>query len=169
MVDHFRVALYSIVLAIGFLVGLEIPLLMRILREGFDFREVVSSVLTFDYVGALAASLLFPLLLVPYLGMIRTGFLFGIANAGVALALLMILPRRAELRLEKVTAMLIHAVLIAGFAVSDRMQRWAETAGYEEPVVYAESTPFQRIGLTRSGHDLRPFLNRTLQDRKHLV
>src|SRR3546814_19947300 len=102
MVDHFRVALYSIVLAIGFLVGLEIPLLMRILREGFDFREVVSTVLTFDYVGALAASLLFPLLLVPYLGMIRTGFLFGIANAGVALALLMILPRRAELRLEKV-------------------------------------------------------------------
>src|SRR3546814_3914072 len=66
MVDHFRVALYSIVLAIGFLVGLEIPLLMRILREGFDFREVVSTVLTFDYVGALAASLLFPLLLVPY-------------------------------------------------------------------------------------------------------
>src|SRR3546814_3319914 len=60
MVDHFRVALYSIVLAIGFLVGLEIPLLMRILREGFDFREVVSTVLTFDYVGALAASLLFP-------------------------------------------------------------------------------------------------------------
>src|SRR3546814_9649319 len=75
---------------------------MRIRREGFDFREVVSTVLTFDYVGALAASLLFPLLLVPYLGMIRTGFLFGIANAGVALALLMILPRRAELRLEKV-------------------------------------------------------------------
>lgn len=163
MVDHFRVALYSIVLAIGFLVGLEIPLLMRILREGFDFREVVSTVLTFDYVGALAASLLFPLLLVPYLGMIRTGFLFGIANAGVALALLMILPRRAELRLEKVTAMLILAVLIAGFAVSDRMQRWAETAGYEEPVVYAESTPFQRIVLTRSGNDLRLFLNGNLQ------
>src|SRR3546814_12922733 len=91
--------------------------------------------------------------------MIRTGFLFGIANAGVALALLMILPRRAELRLEKVTAMLILAVLIAGFAVSDRMQRWAETAGYEEPGVYPESTPFPRIVLTRSGTHLRPFPN----------
>src|SRR3546814_13516208 len=95
--------------------------------------------------------------------MIRTGFLFGIAKAGVALALLMILPRRAELRLEKVTAMLILAVLIAGFAVSDRMQRWAETAGYEEPGVYAESTPFQGNVLTRSGNDLRPFLNGQLQ------
>src|SRR3546814_14941648 len=43
------------------------------------------------------------------------------------------------------------------------MQRWAETAGYEEPVVYAESTPFQRIVLTRSGNDLRLFLNGNLQ------
>jgi spermidine synthase len=60
LVEHFRVALYGLVLAIGFLVGLEIPLLMRILREDFDFRQVVSTVLTFDYVGALAASLLFP-------------------------------------------------------------------------------------------------------------
>src|SRR3546814_6370777 len=59
--------------------------------------------------------------------------------------------------------MLILAGLIAGFAVSDRMQRWAETAGYEEPVVYAESTPFQRIVLTRSGNDLRLFLNGNLQ------
>src|SRR3546814_2743389 len=74
----------------------------------------------------------------------------------------MILPRRAELRLEKVTAMLILAVLIAGFAVSDRMQRWAETAGYEEPAVYAELTPFQRIVFTRSGKDLRLFLNGNL-------
>src|SRR3954454_14537119 len=84
IVDHFRVALYALVLAIGFFVGLEIPLLMRILK-GFDFREVVSSVLTFDYVGALAASLLFPLVLMPHPGMMRPGFMFGIANAAVAL------------------------------------------------------------------------------------
>src|SRR3546814_12990569 len=71
-----------------------------------------------------------------------------------------------ELRLEKVTAMLILAVLIAGFAVSDRMQRWAETAGYAEPVVYAESTPFQRIVLTRSGNDLRLLLNGRSAERR---
>lgn len=163
VVDHFRVALYGIVLAIGFFVGLEIPLLMRILRKDFDFREVVSTVLTFDYVGALAASLLFPLLLVPYLGMIRTGFLFGIANAAVALALVMILPRRFEMWLEKAGAILILVFLVAGFAGSERLQRWAETAGYEEPIIYAESTPFQRIVLTRDDDDLRLFLNGNLQ------
>jgi spermidine synthase len=162
VVDHFRVALYALVLAIGFFVGLEIPLLMRILR-GYDFREVVSSVLTFDYVGALAASLLFPLVLMPHLGMIRTGFMFGIANAAVALALLFVLPRGHALKFEKIAAILVLLLLAAGFAASERLQRWAETEGYQEPVIYAESSPYQRIVLTRRGDDLRLYLNGNLQ------
>src|SRR5438105_5679508 len=60
--QSFRLLLYVIVILIGTLVGLEIPLLMRILRSRVDFRELVSNVLTFDYLGALGASLLFHLL-----------------------------------------------------------------------------------------------------------
>jgi spermidine synthase len=162
VIGHFRVALYFLVLAIGFFVGLEIPLLMRILKA-FDFREVVSSVLTFDYVGALAASLLFPLILMPQLGMIRTGFLFGILNAAVALALLLALPRGAALRPEKIAALLVLVLLGAGFVASDRLQRWAEVAAYQESVIYAESSRFQRIVLTRDRDDLRLYLNGNLQ------
>ena len=55
----------AIVLLVGTLVGLEIPLILRILREAVDFKELVAKVLTFDYLGALVASLLFPILLVP--------------------------------------------------------------------------------------------------------
>ena len=57
----FRVLLYGLVLLIGILVGLEIPLVMRILKRHFSQRyalkELVSQVLTFDYLGALAVSL----------------------------------------------------------------------------------------------------------------
>src|SRR5438270_6481465 len=81
----FRLMLYFIVVVIGMLVGLEIPLLMRILRERFDFKDVVAHVLTFDYLGALGASILFPLVLVPELGLVRSAILFGIINAAVAL------------------------------------------------------------------------------------
>ncbi len=162
MIEHFRVALYGIVLAIGFFVGLEIPLLMRILRE-FDFREVVSSVLTFDYVGALAASLLFPLILMPHLGMIRTGFLFGFFNAAVALALMLVLPRGTKLLAEKIAAVLVLILLVAGFVAAERLQRWAEVAAYQAPIVYAESSPYQRIVITRNGDDLRLWLNGNLQ------
>jgi spermidine synthase len=60
-VSSFRVLLYSVVFIVGVLVGLEIPLLLRILKSRVEFKELVSQVFTFDYVGALIASLLFPL------------------------------------------------------------------------------------------------------------
>jgi spermidine synthase len=84
----FRVLLYGWVGIIGVLVGLEIPLVMRILgkhtakRQGL--KDLVAQVLTFDYLGALAVSVAFPLLLVPHLGLARTGFFFGLLNAMVA-------------------------------------------------------------------------------------
>lgn len=83
--QFFRPVLYAVVVAVGTMVGLEIPLVLRILKEAVDFKELVAKVLTFDYLGALAASLLFPILLVPHLGLVRTSLLFGIANAAVGL------------------------------------------------------------------------------------
>src|SRR6478672_414461 len=81
----FRLVLYVVVVIVGVLVGLEIPLLMRILKDRFNFKDVVAHVLTFDYLGALGASLLFPLVLVPHLGLVRSALLFGLINAAVAL------------------------------------------------------------------------------------
>ncbi len=163
VVSSFRVALYGIVFVIGALVGLEIPLLMRILRGQFSFGDVVSNVLTFDYVGALAASLLFPLVLVPMLGLVRTGFLFGLLNVTVAIALLFVLPRAKALRADKAIAFVLAALLGAGMVWAERLQHMAEAAGYAENVVYATSTPYQRIALTRNGDDLRLYLNGNLQ------
>ncbi|MBC2650176.1 polyamine aminopropyltransferase [Novosphingobium aerophilum] len=163
LVGDFRIALYALVLSIGVLVGLEIPLLIRILRHRFAFRELVSNVLTYDYVGALIASLLFPLVLVPQLGMIRTGFVFGLANVAVAIALLVALRRQERVGADLAAALLVAASLLAGLAMADRLQRWSEIAFYNEPVIYARSTPYQRIVLTRRNADLRLYLNGNLQ------
>ncbi|MGL4462607.1 MAG: polyamine aminopropyltransferase, partial [Planctomycetia bacterium] len=59
----FPVVLYAIVFLIGLLVGLELPLLLRILEQHLSFKDLVARVLAFDYLGALAASILFPLFL----------------------------------------------------------------------------------------------------------
>ncbi len=163
VINDFRIALYGLVLAIGILVGLEIPLLIRILRHRFALRELVSTVLTYDYVGALAASLLFPLVLVPWLGMMRTGFVFGLANVVVAMALIWILPDRGRLMLERIAAILVSLSLLIGLFAAERMQRWAEIAVYQAPVIYAASTPYQRIVLARDGPGVRLYLNGNLQ------
>jgi spermidine synthase len=159
----FRIALYALVLVIGTLVGLEIPLLIRILRHRFALRELVSNVLTYDYVGALIASLLFPLVLVPWLGMIRTGFVFGLANVAIAIALLVALRHDRRIGFDLGAALVVTAMLLAGLAFAERLQRWSEISFYSEPIIYARSTPYQRIVMTRRGQDLRLYLNGNLQ------
>ena len=163
-VSSFRVLLYAIVLLIGTLVGLEIPLLLRILEGRLQFKDLISKVFTFDYIGALLASLLFPLVLVPYCGIARTGFLFGILNAAVGLLALWVLreqvPRAALLRTGGVAVIVL---LTVGFAYSERMITWSEAAAYGEDVIFAKSTPYQRITITRRDDDLRLYLNGNLQ------
>lgn len=85
IVSSFRVPLYGLIFLVGMLVGLEIPLLLRLLKDRIEFKDLVARVFTFDYIGALLASLLFPLVLVPHLGLVRSSFLFGMLNVVVGL------------------------------------------------------------------------------------
>ena len=163
-VNSFRVLLYGLVLIVGALVGLEIPLLLRILKDRLAFKDLVSKVFTFDYIGALLASLLFPLVLVPHLGLVRAGFLFGILNVLVGLVTVWLLRDQVTwARGHAGTGFVILAVLLSGFAQSDRIMTWSEGATYSDPVIHARSSPYQRIILTRAGNDLRLYLNGNLQ------
>ncbi|MBX3018180.1 MAG: polyamine aminopropyltransferase [Bdellovibrionaceae bacterium] len=163
-VASFRILLYSLVVLTGTLVGFEIPILMRILQNQFDFKDLVSKVFTFDYIGALLASLVFPLVLVPHLGLVRSAFLFGIFNVAVAIwALFLFSDHIKWIKSMKMTSFAVFAFLIAGFVLSDRILGFAETASYSDPVVYTKSTPYQRIVVTQTPGDVRLFLNGNLQ------
>ncbi len=162
--QSFRLVLYLVVVAIGVLVGLEIPLLMRILKHRLEFRELVAHVLTFDYLGALGASLLFPLLLVPHLGMVRSALLFGIVNAGVALWSTFLF--RAELQRPALLRAGCVAVLLAlacGMAGANWISAAADNQLFADQVIFSKQTRYQRIVLTRWKDDLRLFLNSHLQ------
>ncbi len=165
-VSFFGVVLYSMVFVIGVLVGLEIPLLMRILKDELDFKELVSRVLALDYIGALVASLLFPIFLVPKLGLIRTSLLFGMLNAGVALWatwLLEPLIANRKLTMLRVKGFVVLALLGIALIKADSLTTLAEDGLFPDQIVYAKSSPYQRIVVTRgkTGHSL--FLNGNLQ------
>src|SRR6266436_6646544 len=160
----FELILYSLVIVMGVLVGLEISLLMRIVKDRYDFRDVIAHVLTFDYLGALAASLLFPILLVPRLGLVRSAMLFGLINAAVALWSTFLfanqLPRTRGLRLACV---LVLFGLGAGLAEAKRITATAEDNIYADEIIFARDTRYQHLVLTRFKDDLRLFLNSHLQ------
>lgn len=160
----FRVTLYGVVLTIGTLVGLEIPLLLRILKDQLQFKDLVSRVLTFDYVGALIASLLFPIVLVPQLGLVRTSLLFGLINALVGLwSTWLLADGLAHVIRLRVKAVAVSLLLICGFAFSNQMTLFFEEHLYHDEVVHAQSSPYQRIIVTRGRNGFSLFLNGNLQ------
>lgn len=164
--DWFHIVLFGTVFVIGTLVGLELPLLMRILKEHLDFSDLVSRVLTFDYIGALLASLLFPILLVPYLGLMRTSLLFGIINALVGLwGTYLLRPLLSDRGLAGLRGRAILAVglLVVGMIKADSLTIWAEEAMLENPIVYSRQTRFQRIVVTQNSRGFQLHLNGHLQ------
>ena len=161
---YFRIILYSQVILTGILVGLELPLLMRILKDRIEFSDLVSRIFTYDYIGALFASLLFPLVLIPYLGLLRTSFFFGLLN--IIVALVVSYRFSEELsghRSLKWSAWLGIALMITGIAISDILTSFSESLTYSDSIIYAKSSQYQRIVITRSKNDLRLFLNGNLQ------
>jgi spermidine synthase len=160
----FRLVLYTLVFVTGVLVGLEIPLIMRILKREVAFKDLVAQVLTVDYLGALAVSILFPLALSPHLGLMRTSLLFGIMNVAVALwAIRLFGDTLKDARYLKSQGVLALALLIGGMAGADRLTSIAEEGIYADRIIHAESTPYQRIVITRWRDDIRLFLNGNLQ------
>jgi spermidine synthase len=162
--DAFRPALYLLVFLVGALVGLEVPLLMRILRGRFEFKDVVANVLTFDYLGALGASLLFPLVLVPRVGLVRAALLFGVVNALVALWSTHLFRRElGGAPLLRAAGVATLAALGAGLWGAERVTALAEENLYADDVIFARDTRYQRVVLTAWRDDLRLFLNGHLQ------
>lgn len=160
----FQVFLYLIVIILGILVGLEIPLLMRIIRDRYHFHEAISHVLTFDYIGALFASILFPIVLVPMLGLVRSALLFGIINGAVALwSTFLFKPQLAAPRRLQVASVAIMAILAVGLVEGKRITGLAEENIYADEIIFSRDTHYQHIVLTKWKDDVRLFLNSHLQ------
>ena len=160
----FRFLLYAIVLIVGTLSGFEVPLLLRLLQDRVEFKDLVSQVLTLDYIGSLLASVLFPLILVPHLGLVRTSCLFGLVNLIVAVLFLRIFkvdPRRHfSLTLQ---AAVCFVILVATFVFAGRITSYSEEALYADNIIIAKQSPYQRLIVTRKSDDIRLYLNNNLQ------
>jgi len=162
--DLFRVLLFGLVSLVGILVGLELPLLIRILERNTTLKELVARVLFLDYIGALAASLAFPLLALPKLGLFRTSLVFGLINAGVALWTTFLFEAAAPVRNRlRVMSVATLAVLLGGLVAAGPLERKLQAQLFADPVVLSQASPYQRVIVTHHDEDTRLFLNGALQ------
>ncbi|HEX6099942.1 MAG TPA: polyamine aminopropyltransferase [Thermoanaerobaculia bacterium] len=162
--EWFRLFLFLVVFAIGVLVGLELPILMRILKEHLDFKELVSRVLSFDYIGSLFAAVLFPMFLMPRLGLVRTSIVFGLLNAAVGLyGTWLLRPLLRGVFVLRARAVLVVLVLLVALIRANDLTSLAEDELYADDIVYTTSSPYQRILVTNNAAGFQLFLNGNLQ------
>ena len=161
--SHVRLVLYLLVASTGILVGAEIPLLMRVLRRRVAFKDVVPRVLTLDYAGALLGALVFALLLLPSLGILRTGVVFGILGVASALWGTWVLGSSLEARPLRIRALVALAVLGVALGASQKIVLVADEALLLHPVAFTKQTEYQRIVLTQARSGVSLFLDGNLQ------
>lgn len=151
-----------IALLVGTGVGFEIPIMLRLMGEVRILSLAVSDVFTFDYIGALLASILFPLLLLPHFGLIRSSLFFGLLNLLSGFFILQISGyKNYKKEIFFLTLSLIF--LVSGFFYSEKLTRFIEDRLYQDPIVLTRDTRYQRIVVTKWRGDLRLFLDGNLQ------
>ncbi|WP_257894409.1 polyamine aminopropyltransferase [Gymnodinialimonas phycosphaerae] len=154
--------LYGGLIAIGILSGMEIPLISRVMKEigAAEFR--FENVLTADYIGALAASLAFPLLIVPNLPLMSASLAFGTLNLLVAGFSIYLFRDRLGRGLWLPWGGLLLATLLA-FALSERMVSAVDARLFQDEVIFSETTGYQSIVITRFDERYRLFLDHSIQ------
>ena len=162
----YQIVMFAFIFSIGALVGLEIPLLTRILAQGSGTRRSIANVMSLDYVGALVGSVAFPLMLLPNLGLVRSSFAIGLIN--ILVALLNVVYLRQYLsnwkRLFSWVLGVLTFLLVLLF-LGTRLTSMAQHNLYFDQVIWQKQTAYQSLVMTNDWQrgDLRLFIDGHIQ------
>ncbi len=147
----YELVMYSLILVIGALVGMEIPILATLLSQKASMKESIANVMSLDYVGALIGSVAFPLLLLPSLGLVQSSFAIGLINIFIALVNVVVFRDKLKnFRQMLVLCLSIFVMLCAFIFYGTYITRFAEKHLYFDQVIYSKQTPYQKLVVTRS-------------------
>jgi len=164
--EAYYLIMIILIFLIGTLIGLEIPLLTRILEEHYPLKINISNVLSFDYFGALIATLIFPFFLLPFFGLLNASLLTGLLNLLVSLVNFFWFRKKITTGFLGFLKKLIFCsflVLICFLFFSKNLIYGLESSIYQDQIILSKQTKYQKIVLTKFKNDLRLFLNGNLQ------
>ena len=160
--DFPALIIYTFAIMIGFLIGMEIPLVIRVNDEFQSLRVNVASVMQLDYLGSLAGGLFYAFVALPHIGLTYTPFILATVNLSVALLLYSLVRSKIErkpARLLDIGGVSVAALLTVGFFVAQPIVLFGEQARYRDKIVFAEQSKYQRIVITQWRKDYWLFIN----------
>ena len=150
---------------IGFLIGLEIPFLTRLMQDYNQLKFNIANILSFDYLGALIATISFPFLLLPFFGVYQSSLIFGLINMSIGFVVLWVYADEIGNGVKKLKAVtiiltlfMVSMIVLSGVA----LRHWDQQL-YEDRVIYSKQSLYQKIVLTKHKDDIRLFLDGNLQ------
>ena len=154
--------IYLLSIVIGLLIGMEIPLVIRLNNEYEELHVNVSSVMENDYYGSLLGGVFFAFIGLPFLGLTYTPFILGSINFIVACSLFAMLrksvtpPQRLRLTF---TTLLVFVLIAGGSLMADNIVKYGEELRYKDKVVFEKQSKYQKIIITQSQEDFWLFIN----------
>ena len=164
--EHYVMVQYLATISVGFLIGLEIPILTRI-NEDFtpELKVNIGGVLRMDYVGAFLGALLWVFVLPRFFSLTQMSFVLGIFNlitAALALAWFHHLAVNKKLMVAITTAGI--AALVIGLVRVPDWSAHAEQKLFLDKIIYKNTTRYQHIVLTETAsNDIYCYINGNTQ------
>jgi spermidine synthase len=156
------VVIYGLCVIIGLLIGMEIPLVIRI-NDSFETLKInVSSMMENDYYGSLLGGVFFAFVGLPFLGLTYTPFVLGFINYAVAIVLLSVLWKDLEYKVKvRLSAANTAVILLLFFGLTgaNKVIAQGEEMRYKDRVIFSKQTKYQKLVITQSNSDYWLFIN----------
>ena len=155
------------ILIIGFLTGIELPLLFDIANEKVGENKKISNrILAMDYLGSLCASILFPIILLPNMKIIEISFLIASLNLFMAslifikafspifkrkniIYIFLIIFLANLLFIANKNSLAIEQYYLQRFYYPIDAKELSEKNYYKLPAIERYSSPYQKIDFVR--------------------
>ena len=146
--NAYSIFMILLIVIIGILIGLEIPLLTRIMERYYTLNINISNVLSVDYLGALIATLLFPFLLLPFLGTFKSSLFFGLVNMSIGYMNLWCFREQLHVSQRRFyisasTGITIFLVILIGSS-EVLLKKWSSNL-YQDRIIFSRQTKYQQV------------------------
>jgi spermidine synthase len=168
MPEHFELIQYVWIASIGFLMGLEIPIISR-LNEEFqpDLKDNLASVITMDYIGSMVGGGIWVWLFLGKVDLSSSAFITASMNLFVAVITFFYFSKRKNKSVIKMSMAIMVAVgaMVFGYTHADSWEKSLQQKLYEDPIVFHKRTKYQDLTATKDKKidDYRLYINGNLQ------
>lgn len=143
--------IYFMSVVTGILIGMELPLAIRINEQFQHLKFNVAHILEKDYYGSLIGGLFFVFIGMPYLGLSNIPFILGFINLLVALILIQVFKHQQTNQQSSFALLMgltILVGLIIGFSNSEQIILRSEQNRYKDKIVHQDQSLYQKIVVT---------------------